>query len=64
MSDKVSKKTFDQMVNIVLEHGGTPRRHLYEYPYNDYESRALIAKAESAVRSILKVLNDAEQSKS
>lgn len=58
MSEKVSKKAFDQMVNIVLEHGGTPRKRLYEYPYNDFESRDLIANAERAVKRIVAVIEN------
>lgn len=58
MSEKVSKKAFDQMVNIVLEHGGTPRKRLYEYPYNDFESRDLIASAERAVKRIVAVIEN------
>jgi hypothetical protein len=64
MSGKLDKKTFDKLVDIVLEHGRTPRKDLYEYPYNEFESRDLIAKAETAVKRIIKVINDAEQSKS
>jgi hypothetical protein len=62
MSEKLSKKTFDSLVDIVLEHGGTPRRRLFEYPHNDFESRDLIAKAESAVKRIVAVI-DKEKSK-
>lgn len=55
MPAKVSKKAFDEMVDIVLEHGGTPRKDLYEYPYNEFESRALIQKAEAAVKRIVAI---------
>lgn len=63
MADKLSKKAFDSLVDIVLEHGGTPRRRLYEYPYNDFESRDLITKAETAVKRIVAVI-DREKPKS
>lgn len=55
MPAKVSKKAFDEMVDIVLEHGGTPRKDLYEYPYNEFESRALIQKAQTAVSRIVAI---------
>lgn len=62
MADKLSKKAFDSLVDIVLEHGGTPRRRLFEYPYNEYESRDLIAKAEKAVKSMVAII-DREKAK-
>lgn len=52
---KVSKKVFDEMVDAVLEYNRTPRRELYEYPYNEFESRDLIKNAEGLVRKVLKL---------
>lgn len=63
MSEKLSKKAFEQLVDIVLEHGGTPRNRLFEYPYNAFESRDLTSKAENAVKSILKVVDESEPTK-
>lgn len=60
MSEQLSKKAFEQLVDIVLEHGGTPRKRLFEYPYNAFESRELTSKAESAVKRILKVIDESE----
>jgi hypothetical protein len=62
MSGKLDKKTFDQLVDVVLEHGGTPRKYLFEYPYNEFESRRLITTAETAVKRIVAII-DAKQSK-
>lgn len=52
---KVGKKVFNEMVDAVLEYNRTPRRELYEYPYNEFESRDLIANAEGLVRKVLKM---------
>ena len=62
MAQKVSKKTFDQMVDAVLEYNRTPRKDLFEYPHNEFESRSLIANAEGLVRKVLK-LAESEESK-
>ena len=43
----------DEMVDAVLEHGGTPRRRLFEYPHRDDDSREMIRSAETLVRRIL-----------
>ena len=48
-------RTFDQMVDVVLEHNGTPRHRLFEYPFRADTSQALIDKAEHVVRRILKL---------
>jgi hypothetical protein len=63
MAEKLSKKTFNQLVDIVLEHGRTPRKELFEYPYNEFESRDLIASAERTVKRMIAVI-DNEKSKS
>lgn len=57
MSTELSKKKFNKMVDLVLANGGTPRNYLFEYPYNEFESRALIAKAEKVVNEILHMLD-------
>lgn len=43
----------DEMVDAVLEHDGTPRRRLFEYPHRDDDSREMIKEAENLVRRIL-----------
>lgn len=48
-------RNFGQMVDVVLEHNGTPRHRLFEYPYRDDTSQELIDKAEQLVRTILKL---------
>ncbi len=49
---------FEQMVDLVLEHKGTPRRHLFEYPHRADDSRDMIASAEALVRNILRLAED------
>lgn len=53
MAQKVSKETFEKMVDAVLEYNRTPRRELFEYPHNEWESRTLINNAEAVVRKVL-----------
>lgn len=48
-------ENFDRMVDAVLEYNKTPRRHLFEYPYRDDESRDLIRSAEGLVSKILRM---------
>lgn len=59
MAANVDSKTFDAMVDVVLRAKGTPRHYLFEYPYNEFESRDILKSAESAVREMLRILNDA-----
>jgi len=59
MSITVEPATFEKLVDTVLRAKGVPRNRLYEYPYNDYESRDLIKSAESTVREMLRILNQA-----
>lgn len=58
MAQRIDKDTRDRLVNIVLDHGGTPRHRLFEYPYRDDDSRALIEAANSTVTKMLAALND------
>lgn len=53
MPENLDKKTFDQLVDKVLDYNRTPRNYLFEYPYRADESREIIAKAEKLVRDIL-----------
>ena len=53
MAQQLDRETLDKMVNVMLDYNGTPRHRLFEYPYNDYESRAILQKAETAVRRIV-----------
>lgn len=56
MAEQLDKKTFEKLVDEVLKSNGTPRRELFEYPYNEFESRALIKKAEATVHKMLGIL--------
>ena len=58
MSRNVSQETMNQLVDTLLEYSGTPRRHLFEYPYRDDESRELIAKATRTARKMIATLED------
>lgn len=57
MTTQLSQKTFDKLVDNVLEYNRTPRKDLYEYPYNEFESRDLIKAAENLVRSMVATIN-------
>lgn len=54
------KKTEDpvrrEAVDLILEFRGVPREYLFEYPYNEHESRARIKEAEGLLDELLKVL--------
>jgi hypothetical protein len=52
----IDKATFRKLTDQVLESTGVPRDYLFEYPYNEFESRKLIAKAEETVRKMAKIL--------
>lgn len=52
----IDKATFRELTDAVLESTGVPRDYLFEYPYNEFESRKLIAKAEETVRKMAKIL--------
>lgn len=53
----IDKATFRELTDQVLESNGVPRDYLFEYPYNEFESRKLIAKAEETVRKMADILN-------
>lgn len=53
----IDKDTFRELTDQVLESNGVPRDYLFEYPYNEFESRKLIAKAEETVRKMANILN-------
>jgi hypothetical protein len=57
MAKEITQEKLDKMVNIVLRAKGTPREHLFEYPYRADESQQLIKNAENTVRSIIAVMN-------
>jgi len=48
-------QNFDKMVDAVLAYNKTPRSHLFEYPYREDESLALIRSAENLVNRILQL---------
>lgn len=52
----IDKATFRELTGVVLESNGVPRDYLFEYPYNEFESRKLIAKAEATVGKIADIL--------
>lgn len=52
----IDKETLREMVDVVLESNGVPRRYLYEYPYNEHESDRLIKNAEKTVESLAEIL--------
>lgn len=54
---EVSDETRERLVDLFLEHKGVPRKDLFEYPYNEYESRDLINSAEAYVDKVLRILN-------
>lgn len=58
MSSGVDKKTFEALVDKVLEYNSTPRRELYEYPYNSFQSDDILRKAEKLVRNMLGILDE------
>ena len=55
--NEISKETFEKLVDVMLENAGVPRDDLYEYPYNEFESRDLLNKAAASVRRTLSILN-------
>jgi hypothetical protein len=52
----IDKATFRELTDVVLKSNGVPRDYLFEYPYNEFESRKLIAKAEATVVEIAEIL--------
>ena len=52
----IDKAKFRELTDQVLQSSGTPRDCLFEYPYNEFESRKLIAKAEETVRKMAAIL--------
>lgn len=57
MSTQLNQKTFEKLVDNVLEYNRTPRKDLFEYPYNEFESRDLIKNAEALVRKMVATIN-------
>lgn len=55
--NEISQATFEKLVDVMLENAGVPRNDLFEYPYNEFESRDLLKKAEATVRRTLGILN-------
>ena len=54
----VDRDTRDKLINALLAYKGTPRHRLFEYPYRDDESRAMIDQADKTVTWLLTVLNE------
>lgn len=52
----IDSETFKKLTDAVLESNGVPRKELFEYPYNEFESRKLIEKAEKTVIKIARIL--------
>lgn len=52
----IDKATFRELTDVVLKSNGVARDYLFEYPYNEFESRKLIAKAEETVRKMAEIL--------
>lgn len=52
----IDKATFRELTDQVLKSNGVPRDYLFEYPYNEFESRKLIANAEETVRKMAEIL--------
>lgn len=52
----IDTDTFAKLTDAVLESNGVPRKELFEYPYNEFESRKLIEKAEKTVIKIARIL--------
>lgn len=55
---RVTPKVFKKLVDQVLEFNQTPRRFLYEYPYNSFESDAIIKKSENLVKSMVRIIDE------
>lgn len=54
MADQhISPATRDRMIDAVLEFNCTPRNRLFEYPWRDDESQALLDAAGAVVDQIL-----------
>lgn len=54
---EVDESTHERLVDSLLDYSGVPRRDLFEYPYNGFESRDRIKAAESTLNKILEILN-------
>lgn len=52
----IDAATFTKLTDAILESNGVPRKELFEYPYNEFESRRMIAKAEATTRKIARIL--------
>lgn len=50
--DPVRRKAVD----LILDFKGVPRDYLFEYPYNEHESRARVKEAEDLLDGLLRVL--------
>lgn len=57
MAKEIEREKLDAAVNILLSYKGTPREHLFEYPYRADDSRKMIENAEYIVRRIDATLN-------
>lgn len=50
--------TVNQIVHVLLEYKGTPMDELFEYPYNERESRKRIAAARKSALEIIDLLSN------
>lgn len=56
LQEPVSPETQRRLEDVFLEHGGTPRHQLFEYPHNEFESKNLLKAASAAVTKVLALL--------
>jgi hypothetical protein len=52
----IDSAVFQKLTDVILESNGVPRKHLNEYPYNEFESRKILEKAEASVIKIARIL--------
>lgn len=61
LQEPVSPETQRRLEDVFLEHGGTPRHQLFEYPHNEFESKNLLKAASAAVTKVLALLQRPDQ---
>lgn len=47
---------FQEAVDVVLAKWKVPRDQLFEYPYNEHESKKLVRQAEDTVKEVARLL--------
>lgn len=55
--EDMTKVVRRQAIDRILVYAGTPRDHLYEYPYNERQSDRILAGAEKLLDDLLEVLD-------